>query len=141
MKRLLRDRKGMSLPEVIVSFAIVAMVMVSAISLMMTAAKADAAYRDRDRALIGCENAKECIRFADGNADLLDRTLLAVGFENNGGDYILEYGHHTVTVTVDSACYAVRYNGRVIYEYTASDADRDVENTDEKNTGHDNSGS
>ena len=135
MKRLLRDRKGMSLVETVVAFAVVMTVMTSAISLMITATQADLAYRDRYRALIGCENAKECIRFADGDADLLDRALLAAGFESRSGDYILEYGNHTVTVAVDRDHYAVRYNGRIIYEYTASSQNN--ESTNETSISHD----
>ena len=77
IKRLLRDRKGISLTEVVVAMAMVLMVTGAAISIVAASARADVSYRYKYEALTACENAADCLRYANGdNTDGLLGTVL-----------------------------------------------------------------
>ena len=117
-KHLLRNRRGFSLVEAVVAMAIVVIVTGAALTLIISSTRADVALRDQYRALTACENAEDCIRFAKGDADLLDDALTEAGFVKiPEGSYTLTFGEHTVSVTLKNANYAVIHNGETIYEY------------------------
>lgn len=78
-KKLLRDRRGVSMTEVIVAMAAVLIVTGAAITVLVSSSQADTLYRDKYRALNGCENAVECIRFTKDKQTLAD-ALLKAGF-------------------------------------------------------------
>ena len=67
LKRLLRDRKGISLTEVVIAMAVVLTVTGSAITLVISSIKADAGFRAKYQALTACEKAADCLRFSKGN--------------------------------------------------------------------------
>lgn len=124
IRKLLRDRKGISLTEVVIAMAAVLMVTGAAISVLISSNQADIAFRDKYRGLTGCENAVECLRFATDNelsqaevATILEKA----GFvdetpEDTEVKYILE-GNEEVTVTYDIEAdrYVVKYRDEIIY--------------------------
>jgi Tfp pilus assembly protein PilW len=116
IRRLLRDRRGISIAEVVVAMTMVLIITGAAISVQIASTRADVAFRDKYRALTGCENAVECLRFADGNEELLSDALVGAGFTNDNGIFALENGSHRVTVAMEDENYVVKYNGEVIYK-------------------------
>lgn len=118
--KLLGNRKGISMTEVIVAMAVLVMVSGAAITVLIASVKADTAYQNKYAVLSGCENAAECLRFADGNEVLLKEALEKAGFaQTDETEFTLEKGNETVTVLKnDDESYAVVYNGEVIYTHT-----------------------
>ena len=122
IRKLLRCRRGVSLSEVVVAMAVVLMVAGAAISVLIYSSKADAVFRDRYRALTACENAVECIRFADGTEDVdtLKTALEKVGFENPSDDgtdtyYLVDNDQVVVICDFENAHYVVQYGDDIIY--------------------------
>lgn len=117
--KLLGNRKGISMTEVIVAMAVLVMVSGAAITVLIASVKADTAYQNKYAVLSGCENAAECLRFADGNEILLKEALEKAGFaQTDETEFTLEKGNETVTVLKIDESYAVVYNGEVIYTHT-----------------------
>lgn len=118
--KLLGNRKGISMTEVIVAMAVLVMVSGAAITVLIASVKADTAYQNKYAVLSGCENAAECLRFADGNEILLKEALEKAGFaQTDETEFTLEKGNEAVTVLKnDDESYAVVYNGEVIYTHT-----------------------
>lgn len=117
--KLLGNRKGISMTEVIVAMAVLVMVSGAAITVLIASVKADTAYQNKYAVLSGCENAAECLRFADGNESLLKEALEKAGFaQTDETEFTLEKGNETVTVLKIDESYAVVYNGEVIYTHT-----------------------
>ena len=116
--KLLGNRKGISMTEVIVAMAVLVMVSGAAITVLIASVKADTAYQNKYAVLSGCENAAECLRFADGNEILLKEALEKAGFaQTDETEFTLEKGNETVTVLKIDESYAVVYNGEVIYTH------------------------
>lgn len=125
-RKLLRDRKGISMTEVVVAMALVVIVTGAAISVLVASAQFDAKYRAQTQVLNACENAAECIRFAE-TPDMLAELLKEAGFEpieeeeTQKFPYTFERGGATVTVehstretNIDR--YVVIFDGEEIYE-------------------------
>ena len=138
LKRLLRDRKGVSLAEVVVAMTLVVIITGAAISVVIASIKADAAYQNKYRALTACENAAECLRFSKGVQDKLEEALDAADFKVFVGDikdafamygigepgtptnvdgYIFKVGDQIVTIAKSESNYVVKYKDDVVYEY------------------------
>ncbi|MBR2914713.1 MAG: hypothetical protein IKC06_02780 [Clostridia bacterium] len=116
--KLLGNRKGISMTEVIVAMAVLVMVSGAAITVLIASVKADTAYQNKYAVLSGCENAAGCLRFADGNESLLKEALEKAGFaQTDETEFTLEKGNETVTVLKIDESYAVVYNGEVIYTH------------------------
>lgn len=118
--KLINSRKGISMTEVIVAMAVLVMVSGAAITVLIASVKTDTAFENKYTVLSGCENAAECLRFADGNTELLEQALKKAGFSENDedGTYMLEKGKEQVTVEMnDSGEYVVIYNGETIYTH------------------------
>lgn len=120
--KLINSRKGISMTEVIVAMAVLVMVSGAAITVLIASVKTDTAYQNKYAVLSGCENAAECLRFADGNEVLLENSLTKAGFtkteDGEKTEFILEKGNEAVTVFKnDDESYAVVYNGEIIYTY------------------------
>ncbi|MBO5982190.1 MAG: prepilin-type N-terminal cleavage/methylation domain-containing protein [Clostridia bacterium] len=117
--KLINSRKGVSMTEVIVAMAVLVMVSGAAITVLIASVKADTAFENKYTVLSGCENAAECLRFADGNEILLKEALEKAGFvQTDESEFALEKGNQAVTVLKnDDESYAVVYNGEIIYTY------------------------
>ena len=126
LSRLLRDRKGVSMTEVIVAMAMVLIVTGAAITVLIASSRADTVYRNKYRALNGCENAVECLRFAENDESLLESALKKAGFEEIdpeqegfGAGYVLIHGDEQVKVVKDDNgdenYVVIYYNDDVIY--------------------------
>lgn len=120
MTKLLRDRRGISMTEVVIAMAMVVIVTGAAISVLIASVKSDAKYLAKSNALTGCENAVECVRFAE-DIDTLDEALEKVGFvTDEDNEYTYKSGESTVKVTVQTtdnkleSC-VVFYNDEEIY--------------------------
>lgn len=130
LKKLLKNRKGISMTEVVVAMAVVVLITGAAVSVLIASVKADAKYITKSVALEGCETAVECIRFADGfdEGEALERlktALTAAGFEaaEDENTFTLSVGDETVKVVVGTADggtevenYVVYFNDEEIYE-------------------------
>ena len=126
LKKLLRDRKGISMTEVVVAMAVVTIVTGAAISVLVASIKFDVKYEEKTAALSYCESAVECVRFAE-NEEMLKKTLNLVkegfgDYEDVDGSFVfsLTEGDTTVQVVVTSVSgtdnYVVKLNDEVIYE-------------------------
>ena len=78
----------------------VIIVTAAAVSVLVASSAADTKFGAKTRALAMCESAVECLRFADGDTEMLDRTMERAGFERKGeDDYAWEFGElETVSV-------------------------------------------
>lgn len=112
---LLRDRRGISMTEVVVAMAVVVIVTGAAISLLIASIRFDAKYRAQTEALNACESAVSCVRFAD-DAEDLGKYLKKLGFKDSDDGYVLQDGKVTVTVTENS--WIVTMDDEDIYEKT-----------------------
>lgn len=121
IKRLLRNRKGISIAEVIVAMSMLLIITGAAMSVQIASSRADAIYRNQYNALNACENAAECVRFANGDEELLKGTLGKAGFTEAVGAYTLTCGDRVVKVTVEAEHetekYVVTCDDEIIYEY------------------------
>lgn len=129
LKRLLRDRKGISLTEVVIAMAVVLTVTGSAITLVISSIKADAGFRAKYQALTACENAADCLRFSKGNLEKLDYALNSVGFTVTDNIYSNGKNENTVKVIYQEDGdlnnnlfdYAtVEYDGETVYTYNTN---------------------
>lgn len=122
LKRLLRDRKGISLTEVVIAMAVVLTVTGSAITLVISSIKADAGFRAKYQALTACENAADCLRFSKGNETLLKDALVKSGFKVENDECFFKILEHKVTVDDDEGKYFVKYtverDGQIVSEET-----------------------
>ena len=116
---MIKSRKGVSVTEVVAAMAVLVMVSAAAITVLTASVKADAAFENKYTALNGCENAAECLRFANGDEDLLEDALKKAGFvQTENTVFTLEKGNETVTVLKNNdESYSVVYNGEIIYTY------------------------
>ena len=115
-KRLLYNRSGVTLAEVVVSLALVMIVSTTAISLLISSVRADSIHLDQYRAIMGCESAERCVSFAIGDADLLRESLRRIGFEEvSDCELVLANGEYLVTVALEDENYVIRYNGNCVY--------------------------
>ncbi len=126
LKKLLRDRKGISMTEVIVAMATVVIVTGAAISVVVASVKSDLKYKEKAAALGYCQSAVECVRFAE-DTEMLGKTLdlIKAGFGtaaavDGNSVFSLTEGDSTVQVVVTSVSgtdnYVVKLNDEVIYE-------------------------
>ena len=118
MKKLfhkLRDRKGITMTEVVIAMAMVIIITGASISVLISAVKFDATYKTQTKALNACEGAVQCLRFAKTHGtDVTDYfTLLGFEEEKAGEKYTLE----TAKVQKnDDGLWVVTLNGELIYE-------------------------
>ena len=93
LHKLLRDRRGISMTEVIVAMAMVTIVTGAAISVVMASIKFDVKYNERTAALSYCESVVDCVRFADNSENLsiaLKNLDAAFACDVESGMYALE---------------------------------------------------
>ena len=122
IKRLLRDRKGISLTEVVIAMAMVLMVTGAAISIVAASARADLGYRYKYEALTACENAADCLRYSQGDKDILKVALEKIGFDVSGTEYtftrtINKKTIQKIIISQNGNDYVVEYNDEIIYNY------------------------
>ena len=117
MKRLLRDRRGVSIAEVVVAMTMVLIITGAAISVQISSTRADVAYRHKYQALNACENAVSCVRFAGDSSETLAEALGKAGFVTDHGVFTHKSDDYEVVVAFEEERYVVRYNGEIIYEY------------------------
>ena len=126
LKKLLRDRRGISMTEVIVAMAMVTIVTGAAISVLVASMQFDIKYQEKTAALSYCESAVECVRFAE-DKEMLKQTLNLIqegfgDFQNvdSSDVFSLTEGDTVIQVVVTSNAgtdnYVVKLNDEVIYE-------------------------
>ena len=113
---LCKNRKGVSLAEVVLAMATVIIVITAAVSLLTASVSADVRLGDKAKVTEACESAAECLRFAGGDKAVLAEALAKAGFICSNGDYSVCFGDEKVAVTTDGEKYVVSYNGEVLYE-------------------------
>lgn len=130
LHKLLRDRRGISMTEVIVAMAVVTIVTAAAISVVMASIKFDAKYNDETTALSYCESVVDCVRFAD-DVDTLSKALDTVkpGFGSysqeetgQGHEFLINEAGAVIKVVVttidENVNYVVTYDDDEIYAIT-----------------------
>ena len=117
MKRLLRDRRGVSIAEVVVAMTMVLIITGAAISVQISSTRADVAYRHKYQALNACENAVSCVRFAGNSSETLAEALGKAGFVTDNGVFTHKSGDYEVVVAYEEERYVVRYDGEIIYKH------------------------
>lgn len=123
LRKLLTDRRGISMAEVVVALTVVVMVTAAAISVVIASIRYEAKYVNETTALSYCESAVECVRFADSD-ETLGKMLEKLDDEfqeTESGIYMLEKEGFTVTVEADFdndefEISAVKTNGVTIFE-------------------------
>ena len=115
--RKLRDRKGISMTEVVVAMAVVVIVTGAAISVLVASVRFNDKYNDQTYALNACESAAQCIRYADDTVKL-EGYLARLGFEKveNESRYILSGSDTAVEVVIDGNVWSVTFDNELIYE-------------------------
>ena len=122
LTEILRSRRGISLTEVVVSMTAVIIITGAAVSVLVASSAADVKFAAKTYVLAGCENAVDCLRFADGDGNILKDALGKAGFteDTEKNEYVLSYADETVTVSVEkdgeNENYVVKYNDEIIYE-------------------------
>lgn len=130
LKKLLRDRAGISIAEVAVSMAMVLIITGVAISLVAASIQSDAKIIAKHNTLTACENAVECVRFTT-DAATLETAMDLAGFgapiesKNDSGmttyTYTFESGKDKIVVVVTYDTddkfekSVVNYNDDIIY--------------------------
>ena len=118
MRSLLRNRKGITMTEVVIAMAVVIIVTGAAISLVASSVQFDAKYEKETYALNACESAVCCVRFADNNADVdLVECLQKLGFQpapDVTDVYI--YGDSIVKVDMSGSKVLVFFHDEKVYE-------------------------
>lgn len=98
-RAFVRSRKGISLVEVVVALAVIAIISAAALSLVVSSAKVDANSLRTTRVMMAAENALECFRFAESDAEF--KTLIAkTGNYTSSGDGVYVYTDKNYTVNV-----------------------------------------
>lgn len=109
----LRDRKGITMTEVVVAMTVVIIITGAAISVVTASVQFDAKYQQETYDLNACESAVNCVRFADSPAEL--ETLLVDKLEfTEETQGVYTFGD-TVMVTTDGN-WKVIFDGNTIYE-------------------------
>lgn len=116
-----RNRRGMSLLEVVIALTVITIISASALSLVLSSAKSDAKALRTTQVIIAADNALECFKFAD-NEDEFKTLITKTGEYVSAGDgsYVLTEEAYTVTVTYSAESVqfkAVDNDNEVIYEY------------------------
>ena len=132
LKKLLRDRRGISMTEVVVAMALVVIVTGAAISVLIASMQFDAKYKAQTHAQNACESAVECIRFADTQSEL-EPLLVKAGFtvpgeakSGNTWEYSFNAGKANARIEIEYSdsnpegnyieSYAVYLNDEEIYD-------------------------
>ena len=116
LRKLLRDRKGITMTEVIVAMATVVLISGAAISLLVASVRFDAKYDSQTRALNACESAVHCIRFTENPTELAEY-LGRLGFTTEDGDtFTLSGGGTAVEVVKTDDGWRVTFDGETVYE-------------------------
>ena len=126
-KKLLRDRKGISIAEVMVSMALVLIITGAAIAVVTASIQSDAKFIAKYDTLTACENAVECVRYST-DINVLKTAFKQVGFgdpEITNADTVYTFtyksGDDDVTVIVTYGAGSnfensvVKYNDETIY--------------------------
>ena len=115
-----RSRRGISLVEVIVALAVIAIISTAALSLVISSSKVDANSLRSTQVMMAAENSLECYRFAENEekfAELLGNTG---DYKKADDSYVLTESSYAITVKYedDSLRFtATDSDGKVIYNY------------------------
>ena len=112
----LRDRKGITMTEVIVAMAMVLIITGAAISLLISSLQFDEKYKSQIYAYTACESAVNCMRYTDSTDDL-NKYLPLLGFEKTEENtYVLSSNAQDVKVSIQGDTWQLMLGGEVIYE-------------------------
>jgi len=116
LRKLLRDRKGITMTEVIIAMAAVILVSGAAISLLIASVQFDSKYDSQTRALNACESAVHCLRFTDEESEL-EGYLVRLGFYKEAeGVFALADCDTAVEVANISGVWTVTFGDDIVYE-------------------------
>lgn len=115
-----RSRRGISLVEVIVALAVIAIISTAALSLVISSSKVDANSLRSTQVMMAAENSLECYRFAENEekfAELLGNTG---DYKKVDNAYVLTEKAYVVTINYTDkklTFSATDGDGKVIYDY------------------------
>lgn len=98
----LRSRKGLSLVEVMVALAVIAIISAAALSLVVSSSRLDAKSVKTAKVMMAAENALECFRYADDTGefkDLLNETDAV--YTSQDGKLVTNANGYVIHITVD----------------------------------------
>ena len=104
MKRMRLGKKGVTLTEVVISLALIALIMSTVLTIVFNSIKVQAKMINRTEAQNFVADALECFKIADTKDEFEQALTYAVGdgsFVENGSEYIFKRSDVTATVVVD----------------------------------------
>lgn len=121
MKQNIASRKGVSIVEVVVALVIISIISASALSMMMMSVKVERQSLTAIELENTAEDAVDCFRFAQNNADFLECLQKTGDFVEEDGNFVLRAGSYTVTIRPGANQFeysAVYLNGEEICVFT-----------------------
>jgi prepilin-type N-terminal cleavage/methylation domain-containing protein len=115
-----RSRRGISLVEVIVALAVIAIISTAALSLVISSARVDANSLRSTQVMMAAENALECYRFAENEEEFAALLGHTGDYIEADDSYVLTESSYAITVKYedDSLRFtAIDSDGKVIYDY------------------------
>lgn len=113
----LRSRKGLSLVEVMVALAVIAIISAAALSLVVSSSRLDAKSVKTAKVMMAAENALECFRYANNTkelSDLLNET--GTFYISPDGKLVTSANGYVIHITVDET-----YNKLTFIAYETND--------------------
>ena len=114
------SRRGISLVEVIVALAVIAIISTAALSLVISSARVDANSLRSTQVMMAAENALECYRFAKNDEDFAALLGNTGDYKKVDDAYVLTEKTYVITVNYTDTKLtfsATDGDGKVIYDY------------------------
>lgn len=121
MKQNISSRKGVSIVEVVVALVIITVISASALSMMMMSVKVERKALTAIEIENAAEDAVDCFRFAQNNAEFLECLQKTGDFVEEDGNFVLHGPAYTVTIRPGTNQFeysAVYLNGEEICVFT-----------------------
>lgn len=115
-----RSRRGISLVEVIVALAVIAIISTAALSLVISSSKVDANSLRSTQVMMAAKNALECYRFSDREDEFGELLRKTGDYIEADDSYVLTESSYVITVKYedDSLRFtATDGDGKMIYDY------------------------
>ena len=114
------SRRGISLVEVIVALAVIAIISTAALSLVISSARVDANSLRSTQVMMAAENSLECYRFAESEKEFVALLEKTGDYKKVDGAYVLTEKAYVITVNYTNTKLtfsATDGDGEEIYSY------------------------
>lgn len=96
----LRSRKGLSLVEVMVALAVIAIISAAALSLVVSSSRLDAKSVKTAKVMMAAENALECFRYADNTEEFKNLLKNKTGYTSQDDKLVTNANGYVIHITV-----------------------------------------